>query len=74
MAAAGVRPGLGDGKGASVDDATDAAVAAAIGDGDKHGVTALEVAAWQGHTHVVDYLLRRGRASQMMLARSSNAC
>jgi len=29
---------------------------------------------WQGHTHVVDYLLRRGRASQMMLARSSNAC
>jgi hypothetical protein len=46
VAAAGVRPGLGDGKGASVDDATDAAVAAAIGDGDKHRVTALEV--WRG--------------------------
>ena len=29
-------------------------------EGDAHGVAALALAAWQGHVHVVDYLLRRG--------------
>ena len=29
-------------------------------EGDAHGVAALSLAAWQGHVHVVDYLLRRG--------------
>ena len=29
-------------------------------EGDAHGVAALSMAAWQGHVHVVDYLLRRG--------------
>ena len=36
------------------------AAAAFIADGANHGISALTLASWQGHTHVVDYLLRRG--------------
>lgn len=46
------------GGGESTSEAT--SVADFIADGDNHGVSALALAAWQGHTHVVDYLLRRG--------------
>ena len=40
--------------------ATSSCAASEIADGDRHGVGALTLAAWQGHTRVVDYLLRRG--------------
>ena len=61
-----IRPG-GEGEGGGEGGAehrsassSSASSSALADEGDAHGVAALALAAWQGHVHVVDYLLRRG--------------